>query len=214
MQDEVRVLRSGISQSITCLTSDDAVGGAVPKERYRSRRLALYGILFLFVAPFLFFKYGEHLPKLTGAASRESEENLPFSKRLAYRVDVLFSHHSVAKPLALLLATIFLIAAGGVALFAVGAESLADTLWVAWTYVADAGNHADSVGFGPRLVSVCISFGGMLIFALMVGLVSDAISEKVDSLRKGKSQVVESNHTLILGWSDKLVGAPLVTYLF
>jgi hypothetical protein len=40
---------------------------------------------------------------------------------------------------------------------------------------------------------------------MMLGLVSDAISEKVDSLRKGKSEVIEKNHILILGWSDKLV---------
>ncbi|KAK8307771.1 hypothetical protein V6Z12_D02G008700 [Gossypium hirsutum] len=65
-------------------------------------------------------------------------------------------------------------------------------------------NHANSEGMGPRLVSVSISFGGMLIFAMMLGLVSEAISEKLDSLRKGRSEVVEQNHTLILGWSDKL----------
>ncbi|KAI0513388.1 hypothetical protein KFK09_009405 [Dendrobium nobile] len=38
----------------------------------------------------------------------------------------------------------------------------------------------------------------------MLGLVSDAISEKFDSLRKGRSEVIKKNHTLILGWSDKL----------
>lgn len=53
-------------------------------------------------------------------------------------------------------------------------------------------------------MSVSISFGGMLIFGMMLGVVSDAISEKFDSLRKGRSEVVEQNHTLILGWSDKL----------
>jgi len=37
---------------------------------------------------------------------------------------------------------------------------LIDATWRAWTYVADAGNHADSSGLGPRIVSVCISFGG------------------------------------------------------
>ncbi|PKI53052.1 hypothetical protein CRG98_026632 [Punica granatum] len=42
---------------------------------------------------------------------------------------------------------------------------------------------------------------------MMLGLVSDAISEKVDSLRKGKSEVIERNHILILGWSDKLSDA-------
>lgn len=71
--------------------------------------------------------------------------------------------------------------------------------------MADPGNHTNSEGIGPRLVSVSISFGGMLIFAMMLGLVSDAISEKLDSLRKGRSEVVEQDHTLILGWSDKLV---------
>lgn len=31
------------------------------------------------------------------------------------------------------------------------------------------------------------------------------ISDKVDDLRKGMSQVLESNHTLILGWSDEMI---------
>ncbi|CAI5527146.1 unnamed protein product [Closterium sp. Naga37s-1] len=131
----------------------------------------------------------------------------PFSKRLAYRVDVLFSTHSYVKSLALLTATLVLIAVGGLALYAVSGKErlvLADATWRAWTYVADAGNHADSEGVGPRVVSVSVSIGGMLVFALMVGLVSEGISEKVDSLRKGKSDVIEHNHTLILGWSDKL----------
>ncbi|KAI7991814.1 putative ion channel POLLUX [Camellia lanceoleosa] len=74
----------------------------------------------------------------------------------------------------------------------------------AFTCNGSSGNHADRVGIGPRIVSVSVSAGGMLIFAMMLGLVSDAISEKVDSLRKGKSEVIESNHILILGWSDKL----------
>ena len=71
--------------------------------------------------------------------------------------------------------------------------------------MADSGNHADIVGTGSRIILVSISSGGMLIFSMMLGLVSDAISEKVDSLRKGKSEVIESNHILVLGWSDKLV---------
>lgn len=56
------------------------------------------------------------------------------------------------------------IAYGGLALYAVSGEEglpLIDATWRAWTYVADAGNHADSSGLGPRIVSVCISFGGV-----------------------------------------------------
>lgn len=35
-----------------------------------------------------------------------------------------------------------------------------------------AGNHVEREGFGDRLVSLLISFGGLLVFALMLGLVS------------------------------------------
>ncbi|KAJ7528235.1 hypothetical protein O6H91_16G091000 [Diphasiastrum complanatum] len=169
------------------------------------RKFVLLLSIFCLSVPFLFYRFVDQLPKLAvKPKDKSSEEEVPLSKRIAYRVDVLFSTYAFVKPAALLLATLLLIMVGGIALFSVSDDSLWDALWQAWTYVADSGNHADSVGLGPRVVSVCISLGGLLIFALMLGLVSDAISEKVDSLRKGKSEVIESNHTLILGWSDKL----------
>lgn len=165
---------------------------------------ALVVSLALLSIPILLLKYVDYVSN-----SRRSTDNIleevSLNKQLAYRVDVFLSVHPYAKPLALLVATLLLICLGGLALFGVTDDSLADCLWLSWTYVADSGNHANSEGMGPRLVSVSISFGGMLIFAMMLGLVSDSISEKLDSLRKGRSEVVEQNHTLILGWSDKLV---------
>lgn len=157
--------------------------------------------------PFVFYKYLDYLPQIKTLSKRtkNKKEEVPLKKRIAYTVDVFFSVYPYAKLLALLFATIFLIAFGGLALYAVSDGSFSEALWLSWTFVADSGNHADRVGTGPRIVSVSISSGGMLIFAMMLGLVSDAISEKVDSLRKGKSEVIEKNHILILGWSDKLV---------
>ncbi len=32
---------------------------------------------------------------------------------------------------------------------------------------------------------------------------ADAIGDKIESLKRGRSEVLESGHTLILGWSDK-----------
>jgi hypothetical protein len=157
--------------------------------------------------PAFLFKYGDQLrrSRLNSIRTRGTEEEVPLEKRIAYKVDVFFSGHPYAKLLALLLATVILIASGGIALFAVSGSGFLEALWLSWTFVADSGNHADQVGLGPRIVSVSISSGGMLVFATMLGLVSDAISEKVDSWRKGRSEVIETNHILILGWSDKLV---------
>ncbi|PIA47268.1 hypothetical protein AQUCO_01400149v1 [Aquilegia coerulea] len=170
-----------------------------------NRIVVLYSAVFVLMTPFLLFKYIDLLRlKSLSKVNKSSEEEVPLKKRIAYRVDVFFSVYPYAKLLALLLATILLIGFGGLALHSVSDGSLAEAFWLSWTFVADSGNHADSIGIGPRVVSVSISSGGMLIFAMMLGLVSDAISEKVDSLRKGKSEVIEKNHILILGWSDKL----------
>ncbi|XP_020254797.1 probable ion channel CASTOR isoform X2 [Asparagus officinalis] len=171
----------------------------IPNKNLKTSSL-VFSLIILSI-PLIILKYIDSMSRLR--ISSDSEE-VSLNKQLAYQVDLFLSVHPYAKPLALLLATLLLICLGGLALFGVTDDSLADCLWLSWTYVADSGNHANSVGIGPKFVSVSISFGGMLIFAMMLGLVSDAISEKFDSLRKGKSEVVEKNHTLILGWSDKL----------
>ncbi|XP_038877860.1 ion channel POLLUX isoform X3 [Benincasa hispida] len=189
-------------------------GISVPGDNYSilnffnadSRSIALYTVVCTLVMPFILYKYLDYLPRIKNFSERtqNSKDEVPLNKRIAYVVDVCFSIYPYAKLLALLFATVFLIEFGGLALYAVSDGNFVEALWLSWTFVADSGNHADRVGIGPRIVSVSISAGGMLIFAMMLGLVSDAISEKVDSLRKGKSEVIERNHILILGWSDKL----------
>ncbi|KAH0763582.1 hypothetical protein KY290_019655, partial [Solanum tuberosum] len=204
LQDEllklnIRLRRCNISDSIDIIDSisEHNISGASLKNT------ALILSFMMLSLPLAFIKYMGYISYIRRPSDSNTEE-LSLNKQLAYRVDVFLSFHPYAKPLTLLVATLLLICLGGLALFGVTDDSIADCLWLSWTYVADSGNHTNSEGIGPRLVSVSVSFGGMLIFAMMLGLVSDAISEKFDSLRKGRSEVVEQNHTLILGWSDKL----------
>ncbi|KAK9082772.1 hypothetical protein Scep_029243 [Stephania cephalantha] len=206
LQDQISMLKMRL-QACNYLDSQVMVNSITEEhERPPNKSLkisALIASLTLLSVPYLTFKYIDRIAKSRRSLDNISEE-VSLSKQLAYQVDVLLSVYPYAKSLALLVATLLLIFLGGLALFGVTDDGLADCLWLSWTYVADSGNHASSEGVGPRLVSLSISFGGMLIFAMMLGLVSDAISEKFDSLRKGRSEVVEQNHTLVLGWSDKL----------
>ncbi|KAG2533916.1 hypothetical protein PVAP13_9NG004700 [Panicum virgatum] len=182
---------------IDFLYQDDSI--TMPNRSLKNFSLLIS--LSVLYAPLVILKYIDLVSKIR--RSRDPEE-VPINKRFAYRVDIFLSLHPYAKPLVLLVATLLLIALGGLALYGVTDDSLTDCLWLSWTFVADSGNHANAVGFGPKLVSVSISIGGMLVFAMMLGLVTDSISEKFDSLRKGRSEVIEQSHTLILGWSDKL----------
>lgn len=67
-----------------------------------------------------------------------------------------------------------------------------------WTF-AEKAQGTDWGSLLMRTVSLLLSVGGMLVTALLLGLVSDAISSKVDDLRKGKAPVLETDHVLIIG---------------
>ncbi|OAY82869.1 putative ion channel POLLUX [Ananas comosus] len=213
LQEEVNRIQSfcvennnDLQEGTTEILRSENVDSHSYPSSIENRSVALYTVVLSLMTPFVLFKCLDQFPQIKALSrtSNNNEEEVPLKKRIAYRVDVIFSVYPYAKLLALLLATILLIGFGGLALYAVSDGSFLEALWLSWTFVADSGNHADQAGLGPRIVSVSISSGGMLIFAMMLGLVSDAISEKVDSWRKGKSEVIESNHILILGWSEKL----------
>jgi ion channel POLLUX/CASTOR len=129
--------------------------------------------------------------------------------RLRYRLDVLMTARPLAKLWALFIVTMGMVAVGA-AVWSLTVHP-SDALWSSWTFIADPGTHVTVEGLIPRLVSVVITLGGFFSFALLVGLIAEGIGERVDQLKRGRSPVVESEHTLILGWSDKVL--PLVREL-
>lgn len=116
-----------------------------------------------------------------------------------YRLDYLYSHDEKFKAAALFSAALFLIFVGGCLWWISTEDSLIESFWAAWTFIADPGTHADNTGLMQRLVSLLMTLGGMIIFAMLIGIISEDIGSFVDNLREGKSRVIVSNHTLILG---------------
>ena len=53
-----------------------------------------------------------------------------------------------------------------------------------------------------RIVSQSFIGIGIIFLSVIVGLVVDAVNEKMDALKKGLSPVVERGHTVILGWEE------------
>jgi hypothetical protein len=47
---------------------------------------------------------------------------------------------------------------------------------------------------------------GLFTFAILIGIISDSISDGVASLRLGNFRVPESGHTVILGWEPSRTG--------
>lgn len=141
-----------------------------------------------------------------GFSRRWSSHGADSFEHLHYHVDNFFSQSPYAKGLLLLVITALLVMVGGFMLWISGAgedASLFSSMWSAWRFVTDGGEYDE--GVGPRLVGLVLVLSGMLFFALLVGLIGESIQEKIDSLKHGKGRVLESNHTLVLGWSDKFL---------
>jgi K+/H+ antiporter YhaU regulatory subunit KhtT len=49
-----------------------------------------------------------------------------------------------------------------------------------------------------------VTLGGIFIVSILIGTISSGIEERVEELKKGRSRVLESGHTLILGWSSQV----------
>lgn len=83
-------------------------------------------------------------------------------------------------------------------------DLLQESLWMSWLFMADPGSQG-VIGAVPlaRLVGGLQSLGGILFFASVLGLTVDLIREKLEAIREGRSKIIEKDHTLILGWTEK-----------
>jgi len=84
-----------------------------------------------------------------------------------------------------------------------GAGNLMDSLFLTIQVLTSAGfedNIPDKMGL--RYVYFFMIFVGMVIFAILVGFITDAITSTMSALSEGKTKVSERNHTLILGWNE------------
>lgn len=138
-----------------------------------------------------------------------------FGAKLRYAFENTLSKGPIAIIgwLALLSMAIILVAAIVMAIFHVGYgenSNFVDNFWNSLMRTFDAGNMADdgsgenASGWAVRLIALFVTLGGIFIISTLIGTITSGIEGKLDDLRKGRSQVLEGNHTLILGWSPKV----------
>lgn len=49
-----------------------------------------------------------------------------------------------------------------------------------------------------------VTLAGIVILSTLIGIINNAIMERIEWLRKGRSRVIESDHTVILGWTKEI----------
>jgi len=85
-----------------------------------------------------------------------------------------------------------------------GKLSFAEAAWESLMRTLDSGTMGGDTGTGFRIVMLFVTLGGIFIVSTLIGVLSNGIEDQMDRLRKGRSRVLENNHTLILGWSAQI----------
>src|SRR5918994_1605806 len=138
---------------------------------------------------------------------------ITLADRLRYRFDNTISRGTVALIgwlfvllAALIFASSLVVYATGVAPEAGGRRlGFLETLWLSLMRTIDPGGVGGDQGSWPFLLSMlAVTAGGILVFSTLIGVIFTGIESKLDELRKGRSFVVEKEHTVVYGWSSEV----------
>jgi ion channel POLLUX/CASTOR len=81
---------------------------------------------------------------------------------------------------------------------------IVESFWKSLLRIFDAGTFAGDTGWPTRLVGLVVTLAGIFIAGSLIGLIANAVDQQIEELRKGRSDVLEDDHTLILGWSPRV----------
>ncbi len=131
--------------------------------------------------------------------------------RLRYAFDNYMARGTVALLLGLGVASVLVIFAIGLVMSALrvrpgGGEpvGLIEAMWLSLMRTLDAGTMGGDEGWTFRLASLAVTLGGIFVISALIGVINNGIEDKLAELRKGRSRVIESGHTVILGWSEQV----------
>ena len=135
-------------------------------------------------------------------------------QRLRYRFDNLMAGGTGVQVAALAIATAVIVLLTALLVIATGnvpegeegqASSFGELLWNGLIYTLDPAMLGDATGrWVFAAVMLIAALGGIFVLSALIGILTGGFERVVEELRKGKSAVVERNHSVVLGFSPKV----------
>lgn len=136
---------------------------------------------------------------------------------LKHRLQYYFENTMSSGPMGVIkwlaIASLFVVVVLGIIIAFTGIKETPDSTedlgfiegaWQILMSTLDQGAMAADQGWAFRAVRFVATLGSLFLLSILIGTISSGIDAKLGELKKGKSKVLESNHTLILGWSEKI----------
>lgn len=153
--------------------------------------------------------------EMTGPSGDRSPRH-GLRSRIRYHFDNLLARGTWATLLWLGAITLMvvLVSAALLAIFQVTFSGGQDTsfledFWQTLLRVMDPGTMASDVGWGRRILALGVTVFGILVAGTLIGVIAAGVEDRVESMRRGRSVVAESDHIVVLGDSRRL---PILLY--
>ena len=135
-----------------------------------------------------------------------------FRQRFGYWFDNLMARGTPALIGMLFVASLAVVSLAGlvISLFGFNQEgedgrlSIGEAIWQSLMRTLDSGTMGGDTGTGFRWVMLLVTIGGIFIVSTLIGVLSSGLEAQIDRLRKGRSLVLENDHTVILGWTPQV----------
>jgi len=123
--------------------------------------------------------------------------------RLRYWFDNTMSRGTPALIGWLAIVSVMLIVVISAALAVTGGANIFGLFWQTFISAFDLA-IPDNATVAARVPWFVLALGGIFLVSALIGLINNGIDKKLEELRKGRSAVIERDHTVILGWSDQV----------
>lgn len=132
--------------------------------------------------------------------------------RLRYAFDRSMSAGPIALIgwLALVSLIVVLLAAVVLALAGIAPEGgqpldFSEALWESLMRTLDAGTMGADAGWAFRIIMLVVTIAGIFLVSTLIGILATGIEGRLLELRKGRSRVLETDHTVILNWAPSII---------
>lgn len=134
-----------------------------------------------------------------------------FIARIRYEFDKTMAAGPIALIgwLGLISLAIITVAGAVVSFFSIVPEgdediSFIEGFWASLMRTLDSGTMGGDAGWGFRIVMLLVTLAGIFIVSALIGVLSTGLDSKLEELSKGKSKVLEKDHTIIFNWSESI----------
>lgn len=134
-------------------------------------------------------------------------KKVSFREKLRYAFDNFMGKGTIALiGMLFLITAIVVVITGSLSCIGNSEANAGNSIWMSLMHALDAGTLAgdDTSNIGFVVLMTIVTICGIFVTSILIGIISSAFEEKLNSLRKGFSKVIESNHTVIVGFNDSI----------